>query len=171
MKFPVSLVTIAISTVALAYCVPPSSQPTLPEGQEVISNSLKVPGENALEYCSSEFLSYPIRLFNVAIKPTIPTINEQVEVFVDGFTGIPLSPEVQLRVFDWASGRDLSEPINFFKYMNSINAQVPDHVGQFRLFFRFKPEPTILYSGQIGIELNYRKDFKLLCVKTPIRIF
>ena len=169
MKFPISLATLATSTVALAYCVPPLTLPTTPEGQEIFSNDLKIPGPNYLQYCSSEFEEGPILLTDVIINPSIPLLTQMNYVDMSGFLGVPLSHGAKFRIYDILTGRDLSESVDLFKYMNSIGVEVPTKVGHFHLSFPFKPQFPKYYSFQIGIELYNSEGTKLLCVQTPVQ--
>ncbi|CCU77641.1 CSEP0160 putative effector protein [Blumeria hordei DH14] len=164
MKFPVSLVTIAISTVALAYCVPPSPPPSIVEGQKFFSKNLKLPGANELLYCSSQFKRGPITFSNVTTNPSVAVANKLFEVDMKGSLSIPLSDGIKIRVYDLTTDQDLSEPIDFFSFMKRNGAEVPTSVGDFHVSFAFTPQ--FVFAPKIGINLYTPEGYLLLCLRS-----
>ncbi|CAD6498814.1 BgTH12-04473 [Blumeria graminis f. sp. triticale] len=164
MKFPISLATLAISTVASAYCVPPSPQSSIVEGQQFISEKLRIPGQNELQYCSSQFKRGPITFSDVSTKPRVPVVNQPFEVDMKGTLHVPLSSRAKIRVYDLTTDYDLTEPIDFLTYMKKNGAEVPTNVGEFHIRFTFTPQ--LAYPPKIGIELYNSERSLLLCVKT-----
>ncbi|CCU82154.1 CSEP0041 putative effector protein [Blumeria hordei DH14] len=168
MKLSINLATLAISTLVSAYCVQPALQPTISEKQEVLTNAKHIPGQNILAYCNDNPAEHIIQLKTVNIVPFVPVIGENVQVYIFGFTYIPIHEGIFIRVFDWKTREDLITPAKLFSVMRNFGGQLP-LMGNFDENFQFTSQISRLLNHEIGIELYYPDGLKLLCVKTPVR--
>ncbi|CCU77743.1 CSEP0392 putative effector protein [Blumeria hordei DH14] len=138
MKLSINLATLAFSTLVTAYCVQPALQPTISEEQEVIKKSHKIPGHNFLEYCNDNPDDNLLKLESVDIDPIMPVIDGSVNVNIKGFTPVPITDEIFIRILDWKTRQDLITPVELLSLLRKSFIETPI-VGNFQECLGFRP--------------------------------